>query len=544
MFTPLVSPAVTPLDTHFTNLPDYSMSGAGYFSPLTSPALEAQHHGYYPYTLSTENTSKASSPVDLSDSPVMNKKAPANAGRRKSVAGSRNPARVVRESPSMKPIRKKTQSALSQAPELAQSLVQQAQILTSRQQSLNNSAMNELSMSANGREGSAESISPEPMPESLMAPPPTPGSRGGTGTNESAMQPNQAKTGTSISWQMGPPSNVKPATPASLMKLPKSGIPADAMQMPSAEASLKMLDRGQLGGHAYSNSIGPSREDSPVSDEQPTPTMNASSQRTPRGTPLLISTNPSLSSAKSSKTHSPVAIQPLLAKPPASSLNTPRLTPKLQPMNSSSRSKRSVPASPALIPKISPHIKPLLSNSTLMADRSTSIQNAASIILASKSNYQNIVEGNSSSLGLCYPEDLSTGLTSKRTSHKIAEQGRRNRINTALQEMATLLPPTTPNPGEKSDADIEASKSSASQATSKAVTVERAIEYIRLLQLELEETKSKLQVAEGKLSNTDDSEGKADDGSAADVLEEADSSRTEDQQPHSNPNGEEVVMSG
>ena len=32
------------------------------------------------------------------------------------------------------------------------------------------------------------------------------------------------------------------------------------------------------------------------------------------------------------------------------------------------------------------------------------------------------------------------GLTSKRTSHKIAEQGRRNRINEAIKEMQTLLP--------------------------------------------------------------------------------------------------------
>ena len=61
------------------------------------------------------------------------------------------------------------------------------------------------------------------------------------------------------------------------------------------------------------------------------------------------------------------------------------------------------------------------------------------LLLASRSNYQNIIEG-SHLPGVSYPSDLSTNLTSKRTSHKIAEQGRRNRINTALQEMQGLLP--------------------------------------------------------------------------------------------------------
>ncbi|KAL9023421.1 MAG: hypothetical protein Q9196_007209 [Gyalolechia fulgens] len=41
-FTPLVSPAVTPHDGKF-RYPDYAVPGE-YFSPLTSPALEAQNH--------------------------------------------------------------------------------------------------------------------------------------------------------------------------------------------------------------------------------------------------------------------------------------------------------------------------------------------------------------------------------------------------------------------------------------------------------------------------------------------------------------------
>jgi hypothetical protein len=37
-----------------------------------------------------------------------------------------------------------------------------------------------------------------------------------------------------------------------------------------------------------------------------------------------------------------------------------------------------------------------------------------------------------------YPEALAENLSSKRTSHKIAEQGRRNRINTGMLVVASL----------------------------------------------------------------------------------------------------------
>lgn len=127
-------------------------------------------------------------------------------------------------------------------------------------------------------------------------------------------------------------------------------------------------------------------------------------------------------------------------------------------------------------------------------------------MLATKSNYQNIVEGNHSQLGLSYPEHLGTSLTSKRTSHKIAEQGRRNRINTALAEIAGLLPQQN---GEKfnNDAGTAAQRESASKAS----TVEMAIEYIKELKErqehvdgELAETKGELASVRAELSKTKD----------------------------------------
>jgi hypothetical protein len=122
-------------------------------------------------------------------------------------------------------------------------------------------------------------------------------------------------------------------------------------------------------------------------------------------------------------------------------------------------------------------------------------EEAHTYFLASRSNYQNLIEGTHVP-GVNYPTELSTNLTSKRTSHKIAEQGRRNRINTALQEMLTLLPKGSVvgsskeenSPGAGSD-ESSRKKSDAFKANgnSKASTVESAIDYIKALQYETAE---------------------------------------------------------
>lgn len=116
--------------------------------------------------------------------------------------------------------------------------------------------------------------------------------------------------------------------------------------------------------------------------------------------------------------------------------------------------------------------------------------------LTQRSNYQNLIEGTHVP-GVSYPSELSTNLTSKRTSHKIAEQGRRNRINLALQEMLSLLPPKNGTPqtlNVKSPPDDDDNEEGGSKTkgagkqggNSKAATVESAIEYIKSLQTERE----------------------------------------------------------
>lgn len=148
----------------------------------------------------------------------------------------------------------------------------------------------------------------------------------------------------------------------------------------------------------------------------------------------------------------------------------------------------------------------------------------SSIYLASKSNYQHILDGTLPS-GVSYPESLAENLSSKRTNHKLAEQGRRNRINNALKEIEGLIPPAfiqarqahevaannTPKAGEK-----EKDKSN-NQPISKATAVEMAIDYIKLLKTSLDDASTKLALAEAKLA----AGNLAQDGSTSDTSSSA-----------------------
>ena len=132
-------------------------------------------------------------------------------------------------------------------------------------------------------------------------------------------------------------------------------------------------------------------------------------------------------------------------------------------------------------------------------------------LLASKSNYQNILEGIQVP-GLTYPSALATNLTSKRTSHKIAEQGRRNRINTALGEIAALLPAGMG--GSATDGGEGSGGTGGNNTNSKARTVEAAIEYIRMLKGEVKELKGKLEGLEKNSKAQIDEESKRQEGNS------------------------------
>ncbi|OLY81837.1 hypothetical protein AYI68_g4053 [Smittium mucronatum] len=60
--------------------------------------------------------------------------------------------------------------------------------------------------------------------------------------------------------------------------------------------------------------------------------------------------------------------------------------------------------------------------------------------LTNKSNYQNIVDGESERLGLSYPKEIYTKLISRRTVHKAAEQQRRDVQRCAFNKLKSVLP--------------------------------------------------------------------------------------------------------
>ena len=592
-FTPLVSPAVTPLETQFSIDTQFTVPGA-YFSPLTSPALHAQTDPNSVFD--PRLTHSSTSPLDM-DMEMLPSAAPLSSGSsvvtetlakkaRKNNASKARKANV-RQSPITKPMRKKsTTTPVMNAQvldQLAESL--EHEVLTSpvihtqsQQQAFHHShsrlstshiQIGGSSSSAAGTTDSEyDSVSPETLTD--MPPPPVPKSRsarpspylrpqnhGGVAPNHTmavSSAPVLAISNVSLPGGVGGVGGgfPSPATPASLMKL---ASPKNKAHKPSPSITATKRDGTASGsnsaGSSATTTVGVANEhienfelpeslsmdfqkthastssahDTPVNNTTASPSLDPLSARAafqPLPSPSLTKPGGGSISGTNSATQSPQILPgghssstPLLAA------NSSRKTPQMLPRSSAKKrpSISSVQGSPALRPRISPSIKPLLPGGV------SSVEDQASRLLASKSNYQNILEGNMVP-GVSYPSELSTNLTSKRTSHKIAEQGRRNRINQALQEIATLLP--TPPPKEaKADAaagDDEdggegsgekkkdgkagaaggssnnSNNSSSNNApNSKASTVEMAIEYIKQLKKEVAEMTKRAEEAEAKL---------------------------------------------
>ena len=514
-FTPMVSPAGTP---QYNMLPEFTTPGA-YFSPLTSPMLHAQNQQHahlqqqqqqgYLTNPSTAPSSNTNSPVDpnidvdmLGDGMAL----PDSAGRQ--------PRKSRRKIATPKSIRdgarsnqNATQKAQKRKTTTSSSITQHSSGESMSQRAVRSQPSSAtLQTPAQFDSSEAESISPEPLSESVMGPPPRPGSSvnqspGLTGQQRNAsapvlgaaatpkslltMRPNQQ----SINGQQSPSQNARQAS------MDTGGI--DDLSLPEA-ATKQHSHRPSLSQINTQIALDPNDDDTPRLSARKTPKLG------PLSTPA--------SGRPGSAMDSPQVGSPMTVSTPSGILNKKdskggRGSKKRGSMSANS----SKLVSPALVPRISPSIKPLLpegSKSTvyfghcrLKANASAAPLNSAqqAMMLASKSNYQNLVEGNRLP-GVNYPDSLSTGLATKRTSHKVAEQGRRNRINEALKEMQSLIPkpsPTAKSPMKEAElegecspeaeaADSKESKedTSVKSNNSKAATVELANEYIKMMQKE------------------------------------------------------------
>ncbi|KAJ5698272.1 hypothetical protein N7462_000277 [Penicillium macrosclerotiorum] len=516
LYTPLVSPAMTPLENQF-RLPEYTIPGE-YFTPLTSPALEAQNASSsgngYPYH-SRQVSDVGFVPTSAEINPLSGISAPGSPSiirksrRRPSVASSRLAGRTnkPRQSPH---IRAQTQSQHNRGKHVALNSEEFYSSLTQELNKPRNHDVRSLQVSSN--EGSGQdSVSPEPLPDSLMPPPAIPPPRKSPAiTPQAAQSPGTA------------------ATPATLMRIQRS--------QHVQEGSPSFTDRPQLEYHdEVMEDISLPEAAAPVVQLRPNLARIDTSMRTDTASPIIsANVTPSLEprSTAADRTPGSVAFSPRTVAMPSPSGPVPK---RSDPSRSSISSRKrpslsSTQASPQLRPKISPSIQPMMRGGDSEfdifpmlkewdpTDQHTNViffdlidMSQDALYLASKSNYQHILDGTLPS-GVSYPETLAENLSSKRTNHKLAEQGRRNRINSALKEIESLIPPefiqarqakeaALANSAKPGDKEKEKEKEKpANQAISKASAVEMAIDYIKALKMTLNDTASKLAAAEAKLA--------------------------------------------
>lgn len=218
-FTPLVSPAVTPLNHHFGVETAFAVP-ASYFSPLTSPALRAQHDSSSAYDQSAHFNGL---PVEMGLEPPVASAVAAGQdlskkARRNNAAKAQGKA-SIKSSPIAKPQRRRTGPSPAV---VAQALTDvEGRSLWAADQPL-------LPMAATSAEGADNSASVSPENLTDMPPPPVPNRRSSTGNSSPHVH---ALDRSARQQQPGPP---HPATPASLMKLPASKIKSAKRPPPSS----------------------------------------------------------------------------------------------------------------------------------------------------------------------------------------------------------------------------------------------------------------------------------------------------------------------
>lgn len=109
--------------------------------------------------------------------------------------------------------------------------------------------------------------------------------------------------------------------------------------------------------------------------------------------------------------------------------------------------------------------------------------------LAAKSNYECIIEGKYSDHGLKYSESFVAVTVSRSAKHATEERTRRNRLSGAIETLQSIIPSLN-------------GVTERERAVTRAITVERAIEYINMLKQELEQLRKETQFERKKVGYT------------------------------------------
>lgn len=353
---------MTPLDTQF-QYPEFAVPGE-YFSPLTSPALEAQNNASQPFTygaLPRSDTSDTTSPIDINidfGAPISTPgSSSVRKSKRRNPSTSKTPNRPVRQSPSMKPQgRKKPASSTVIPPKEISGIIEIAQQKSKRptSKSLSPGAAT-LGLPHSQDSSEAGSISPEPSSENLMPPPATPRS---TSSSKSpyllAQQPGPFSTSTTTA-------NGEAATPASLMKICKTNGQGCTLQH---QHTCTIAQPGQV------NEMGQVMEE--VASAEPAKAGGTKPILTPLDTSSAHHKRIATASSSQKAHLHGLHISPLAAS--NSLFSSPQISSATSPISASSHKRAdsrgggreakkrntSVQVSPAIRPKMSPNIKPLL----------------------------------------------------------------------------------------------------------------------------------------------------------------------------------------
>ncbi len=337
-FTPLASPAVTPIDPNLRF--SESMIPREYFSPLTSPAIEAQNvhsRRRARQHVSAPSTGSIASPIDqLGDKQKVSSSARATSrkDKRKPSSSGKAGGRTVRQSPLMKPQGRRKQTSLNLSPAGLTELAEQSQTAIAP----TTDASPRFQRPSTGSDGSGQSsISPEPLSDALMPPPILPRSAG--------KSPNM------LGKSQSPATANEPATPATLMRLrsqessphtrsegagrtfvPNNELMEEIMLPESAATTTRLPSLTIDTGKSFA-------------DDQLTPTLSAK-------TPKLSAESTPRTSALSTQVKSPT--DPVHRRTESRSGHSSKARQGGAPSH----------VSPAIRPKISPSIKPLVPHSS------------------------------------------------------------------------------------------------------------------------------------------------------------------------------------
>ena len=309
----------------------------------------------------SSDTSDTTSPIDpsLDYSAPTSGSTPGNIRKSKrtgSVSSTKNPARLVRQSPVTKPqSRRKQPSSTVIPPKEIVGLLEEAQ----RPRNPSSAIINgKLPIPYAQDSSGPDSVSPEPLSEILMPPPATPKS---TSASKSPFLPASQVVQHQKNNAIASTNKDSPATPASLMKIRKQAGRGSASsrttsqlreQAAMAEADMEQIMEEIALPDAVESSNKPSLK--PISTEDAN-----RAKATPRS---VGSKTPTTASAPSKATTSAFPSPTASAFASPSGLGSGKLNDqaKLKIRDAKKRTSSSTQISPALRPKISPSIKPLL----------------------------------------------------------------------------------------------------------------------------------------------------------------------------------------